>query len=206
MLAATCDAIHAANPAARVALGGLMHVSVAGRRWMDAMLSSLGARTFDIANIHVRTSAARTGPVVARWRRYFDRYGFDGPLWVTEAGYPADPSQQTDPSYRGGPDAQARYLTATIPAMIRAGAAMVFITERDALGGRFASEGILDTSDPLSADPQYTRRPSFYAVRALARWGGGPYGLAADRTTMPRRSRRQHSTLSWWLGPDGYHG
>jgi hypothetical protein len=43
----------------------------------------------------------------------------------------------------------------------------VFITERDALNGLFASEGILDTSDPLTADPQYTRRPSFDAVRRL---------------------------------------
>jgi len=172
MLAAASAAIHAANPAARVATGGLMDVGDGGREWMDAMLASLGpdaARAFDIANIHVRGRAAETGRVVARWRRYFARAGFTGPLWVTEAGYPADPGQQTDPAYRGGPKGQARYLKAAIPAMIRVGASMVFITERDALGGRFASEGILDTSDPLQADPPYSRRPSFYAVRALAR-------------------------------------
>jgi len=170
MLAPAYRAIHDANPAARVALGGLMDVGEAGQQWMDAMLASLGTdaiHEFDIANIHVRGPAADTKRVVARWRRYFTRHGFGGPLWVTEAGYPADPSHQNDPAYRGGADAQARYLTDAVPAMIRAGAAKVFITERDALSGLFASEGILDTSDPLTADPQYTRRPSFAAVREL---------------------------------------
>jgi hypothetical protein len=172
MLAASYRAIHGANPAARVAVGGLMDVGAAGRRWMDAMLASLGAdamHEFDIANIHVRGRAADTAGVVARWRNYFTRAGFYGPLWVTEAGYPTDTSQQNDSSYRGGADAQARYLTAVVPSMIRAGAAKVFITERDALSGPFASEGILDTSDPLVANPRYTRRPSFDAVRSLAR-------------------------------------
>jgi hypothetical protein len=156
-------------------MGGLMDVGDGGRQWTDALLGSLGPHAmeaFDIANIHVRGRAAETRRVVARWRRYFARAGFKGPLWVTEAGYPADPRHQTDPAYRGGPDAQARYLKAAVPAMIEAGAAKVFITERDALGGGFASEGILDTSDPLQAEPQYTRRSSFYAVRALARHGG----------------------------------
>jgi hypothetical protein len=170
MLAAAGRAIHDANPRARVLLGGLMDVGDAGQRWMDAMLASLGAdamHEFDVANIHVRGRAADTKRVVARWRRYFTRHGFGGPLWVTEAGYPADPSHQNDLSYRGGADAQARYLTAAVPAMIRAGAAKVFITERDALSGPFASEGILDTSDPLTVNPQYTRRPSFAAIREL---------------------------------------
>jgi hypothetical protein len=170
MLAAAYGAIHDADPSARVALGGLMDVGEAGQRWMDAMLASLGTDAtddFDIANIHVRGPAAATRRVVARWRKYFTRHGFGGPLWVTEAGYPADPSQQNDPAYGGGAGAQARYLTAAVPAMIRAGAAKVFITERDAMSGPFASEGILDTSDPLTADPQYTRRPSFAAVRKM---------------------------------------
>jgi len=174
MLTAASDAIHAANPAARVAIGGLMDVGDRGRQWMDTMLASLPplTRAFDIANIHVRGPAAETARTVARWRRYFARAGFHGPLWVTEAGYPADVSQQTDSHYRGGPKAQARYLRAVIPAMIEAGAAKVFISERDAMDGMFASEGILDTSDPLEAQPVYWRRPSFYVVRAIARRRG----------------------------------
>src|SRR4051794_36453369 len=170
MLAAAHSAIHDADPAARVVLGGLMDIGETGEQWMDAMLASLGTdaiHDFDIANVHVRGHAADTRHVVARWRRYFTRHGFGGPLWVTEAGYSADPSYQNDPAYQGGADAQARYLTAAVPAMIRAGAAKVFITERDAMSGPFASEGILDTSDPLTADPHYTRRPSFAAVRKM---------------------------------------
>jgi len=201
MLTPAYRAIHDANPAARVALGGLMDVGDAGQQWMDAMLASLGPdaiHEFDIANIHVRGPAADTKRVVARWRRYFTRHGFRGPLWITEAGYPADPSHQNDPAYRGGADAQARYLTAAVPAMIWAGAARVFITERDVLSGAFASEGILDTSDPLTADPQYRRRPSFAAVRQLilrrrtesARAGCHRPRIAAVRLSSERDVRR----------------
>jgi hypothetical protein len=172
MLAASYESIHRADPGARVALGGLMNIGRGGREWMNAVLASLGpdpASHFDIANIHVRTTPAQARAAVARWRRYFVAKHFTGPLWVTETGYPADPAQQTDPSYRGGPAAQARYLSAVIPAMLGAGAAKVFVTERDALSGRYASEGVLDSDDPLTADPQFTRRPSFYAVQRLGR-------------------------------------
>lgn len=171
LLGASYSAIHRANPNAKVALGGLMSIGPAGRAWMDAVLATTDGGVpprFDIANIHVRTPPAAAGKIIATWRRYFARHGFRGPLWVTETGYPADPSQQTNPAYRGGARAQARYLTAIIPAMICAGAAKVFVTERDSLTGTFASEGLLQTVDPLAAEPQYRRRPSFYAVRKLA--------------------------------------
>jgi hypothetical protein len=172
ILAAAYGSIHAANPAARVALGGLMNAGAWGHSWMDAMLAAPGTdaiHRFDIANVHVRARAADDAAIVGGWRRYFGHKGFHGPLWVTETGYPADPAWQTDPGYRGGPLAQARWLATVIPAMIHAGAAMVFVTERDSLTGRYASEGVLQSTDPLIANPTYTRRPSFYAVRALAR-------------------------------------
>jgi hypothetical protein len=104
---------------------------------------------------------------VRDWRQYFAGQGFPGPLWVTETGYPADPAYQTDPGYHNGPASQAQWMTTAIPAMLGAGASMAFVTERDALGGRYASEGILDTPDPLPADPTCTRRPSYYAIQAL---------------------------------------
>ena len=47
--------------------------------------------------------------------------------------------------------------------------AMVFVTERDTQTGPYASEGILQSADPLTANPQYTRRPSYYAVQTLIR-------------------------------------
>ena len=184
ILAASYDAIHAADPNARVALGGLGNIGSGGKAWMDTMLSTPGegaSDKFDIANIHVRTPAAEAGAVVSRWLRYFAVKGFNGPLWVTETGYPADPFQQTDPAYQGGADAQARWLTTVIPAVIRAGAAKVFVTERDQQAGRYASEGVLQTSDPLTADPSYRRRQSFYAVRDLVTSGA----LVAE-TTLQR--------------------
>ncbi|MGZ4185467.1 MAG: hypothetical protein ACXVFA_09035 [Solirubrobacteraceae bacterium] len=172
ILAASYDAIHAADPRARVALGGLENVGAYGQTWLGEVFATPGfdaTRKFDIANIHVRTPATGAAPTVARWRRYFSNLGFDGPLWVTETGYPADPASQTDPGYRHGASSQAKWMSRVIPAMLDSGAAMVYITERDSLTGRFASEGILQSSDPLTADPQYKLRPSFYAVQTLAR-------------------------------------
>jgi hypothetical protein len=90
-------------------------------------------------------------------------------MWVTETGYPADLAYQTDPGYRNGATSQAKWMTRVIPAMLSAGAAMVFVTERDSMTGRFASEGILQSADPLTADPHYSLRPSFHAVQALVR-------------------------------------
>ena len=88
---------------------------------------------------------------------------------MTETGYPADPAWQSEGRYRDGPASQAAWMTCVIPAMLAAGATTVFVTERDSLAGRYASEGILRSSDPLTADPIYVRRPSFYAVQRLAR-------------------------------------
>ena len=171
ILGASYDAIHAADPDAEVALGGLMNTGAAGVAWMNAMLATPGidaARKFDIANIHVRTSPGLVGTVVCRWRHYFARKAFAGPLWVTETGYPAARAEQTDPGYEDGAGSQARYLTNAIPTMIAAGAAKVFVTERDAMTGRYASEGVLRTPNPLPALPSFVRRPSFYALRSLA--------------------------------------
>jgi hypothetical protein len=181
ILSASYRAIHAANPEAKVALGGLMNAT--SHAWIEQVLATPGAdaiHRFDIANVHIRTTAGEARAIVHNWRRYFARLGFDGPLWVTETGYPADPTQQLDPRFQGGLEAQARYLATVIPAMICAGADKVFATERDALRGRYASEGFLDTNDPLTAFPVYNRRPSFYTLRDLAhRDWRPPFGFAA---------------------------
>jgi len=172
VLASAYDAIHTANPQARVALGGLMNIGAAGIAWMNAMLATPGAdaqHKFDIANIHIRTpNPTDAGVVVGSWRRYYRCRGFAGPLWVTETGYPADPAFQTQPGYRNGASAQARWMTTAIPTMVKAGAAIVFVTERDTMSGRYASEGVLQSTDPLTANPLFARRPSFNAVHALA--------------------------------------
>jgi hypothetical protein len=193
ILAAADRAIHAADPAARVALGGLMNISA--KAWIDTVLATLGAtatRDFDIANIHIRTPAGLTGRIVRRWRRYFASRGFTGPLWVTETGYPADPTWQTEAGYRDGPLAQARWIGAAVPGMICAGASMVFLTERDSLSGPYASEGFLKVTDPLPAFPTYVRRPSFDTIRRLARPGLWR-GTARNGECAPSRHARRAS-------------
>jgi hypothetical protein len=188
MLSTAYHAIHTANPGAQVVLGGL---ALGGKRqvgatnWINQVLATPGVaplHSFDIANIHVRQNANAIGGVVCTWRRYFARRGFQGPLWVTELGYPANPEYQDDPSYRGGPQAQAAYLRAAITNVVEAGASKVFVTERDLQSGRWASEGVLQSPNPLTADPPIVRRPSFYTVRQLSRQH---WPAAASRAACP---------------------
>ena len=149
-----------------------MHVGAQGQRWMDAMLATPGAdavHKFDVANLHLRVAPSRVGAVVCQWQGYLDARGFYGPLWVTETGYPANPAEQSEPGYETGPSAQARWLTAAIPAMLASGVEKVFVTERDLSHGEYASEGVLQAPNPLPASPPIRRRPSFYAVQRLAR-------------------------------------
>jgi hypothetical protein len=194
VLSASYRAIHAANPAAQVVLGGLRHIGSQGRRWMDAVLATRRAdalHSFDVANIHVRVPPAQAGGVVCGWRIYFEQKGFRGPLWVTETGYPANPAQQKDPGYQDGPPAQARWLAEVIPSMLRAGAAKVFVTERDWGGGPFATEGVLNTATRLRSHPWFIRRPSFYTVwwqveegwlTMMSRFMRSPFGRTASQT------------------------
>jgi hypothetical protein len=186
-LAISYNAIHSADPHAHVLLGGVMDPGPAGRAWVSEMLATPGVNAvhrFDVANIHIRARAALVGSIVRRWRAYFARVGFDGPLWVTETGYAADPHFQNDPAYQGGAVAQAQYLVDALTAMIRAGATRAFVTERDSLSGTFASEGVLETTDPLTASPRCIRRPAFYAIRSLARrYSRGPRRQVARNDT-----------------------
>jgi hypothetical protein len=172
MLSASYDAIERLYPQARVLIGGIG--SGSSKAWLDRVFATPGAdaiHKFDVANVHLRAPLAALAPGVHRWIDYFASRGFRGPLWVTEHGYPSDPAYQTDPSYRSGAQAQADYLTASIPALLHAGAAKVFVTERDNGSGGDASEGVLggNVADPPSASPVPVRRPAFFAVQALAR-------------------------------------
>lgn len=171
MLRAAHDAIKAANPDAQVLLGGIS--GTGGMSWLAQVFAVPGpdaAHAFDIANIHERGGLDQLTFDLAGWRRFLSGYGFAGPLWVTEHGYPADPAFQYDPSYASGATSQAAYLTASIPTLLDSGAAMVFVTERDNLTGQFASEGVLggDVADPPPADPQILQKPAYAAVQGLA--------------------------------------
>ena len=171
MLRAAHDAIKAVDPGDQVLLGGIS--TPASAPWLAQVFATPGAdavHAFDIANLHERAPLAGIAADVAGFRRFLATQGFAGPLWVTEHGYPSDPAYQYDPAYRSGAAAQAAYLQASIPTLLDAGAAEVFVTERDNLSGPFASEGLLggDVADPPPADPQIVERPAYAAVRALA--------------------------------------
>jgi hypothetical protein len=170
MLRAAHDAIKAIDPQANVLLGGVS--SAAAMSWLGQVFATPdagAAGAFEIANIHERGWLDGLAGDVAAWKKFFADYGFNGPLWVTEHGYPSDPAYQYDPSFDLGQPSQAAFLTASIPTLLDAGASEVFVTERDNLGGQFASEGLLggDVVDPPVADPQVIEKPAYGAVAAL---------------------------------------
>jgi hypothetical protein len=171
MLRTAHDAIKQVDPSDQVLLGGIS--STAGMPWLTQVFATPGAdaaQAFDIANVHERGGLDSLAAAIKSWKGYFSAAGFNGPLWVTEHGYPSDPAYQYDAHFAAGPSSQAAYLDASIPTLVDAGAAMVFVTERDNLGGYFGSEGLLggNVSDPAVANPTIIQKPSFAAVQALS--------------------------------------
>ena len=171
MLRAAHDAITAADPGAVVLLGGMS--STAAMPWLAQVFATPGAdavHAFSVATIHERGWLTSLAGDVTAWTRFLAASGFTGPLWVTEHGYPSDPAFQYDPAHTGGAVSQAAFLTASIPTLLDAGASEVFVTERDNLGGQFASEGVLGgaVSDLDAAEPAIAPKPAFAAVQALA--------------------------------------
>ena len=167
MLSSAHDAIKRIAPQAQVVMGGVGSPRTAG--WAGRVFRTLGAdaaRKFDIASVHVR-GPLRTLPFrLGRWRRVLAAYGFHGPTWVTEHGYPSESGHQDDRSFRGGPAAQAAFLRRSILLLASAGAAEVFVTLRDNLGGRWASEGLVHIGGPPTFPVR--RKPAFETVRQLS--------------------------------------
>ena len=171
MLRTAHNAIKAVDPSDDVLLGGISNV--ASTAWLTQMLATPGADAvdaFDIANVHERGDLWQLAHDLTGFRQFLAAQGFHGPLWVTEHGYPSDPQFQYDPGYTGGPADQASYLQASLPTLLEAGAAEVFVTERDNLAGQFASEGVLggDVADPPPADPDIVAKPAFAVVQHTA--------------------------------------
>jgi hypothetical protein len=187
MLRAAYDAIGRRAPEAAVAMGGVM--SPHDPSWVERVLATPGAdaaHAFDIANLHLRGPARALSAQLTAWRELLARHGFDGPVWVTEHGYPAEPSYQSDLAFRGGEPAQAAYLTQSVLALAEAGASEVFVTLRDNLDGQFASEGVV----ALDGGPHYLarRKPAFAAMRRLVdRW---------DELTAARAQQRSHEAAA----------
>ena len=134
--------------------------------------------SFDIANAHFRGGLDKLDDMTRKASATFRRFGFRGPLWVTETGYPSDPAYQLYKGFQNGPRSQAAYMSTSVPTMLLSGAACVFVTLRDAdpWWGWFASEGILTF-------PGLVPKPSYRAVSAVA---GGILSRAARRTRTSR--------------------
>jgi hypothetical protein len=185
MLRATYTAVKQRFPAVTVVIGGAMGARSQG--WYARALAAGGANSFDVANVHLRGRAVALPQIVRAWRRFFRRQGHRGPLWVTELGYPSATSAQTDAGYRGGELAQARYLSAALPALLRAGAAQVFVTLRDAWASEYGSASPFTSEGVLAMDehePYATRRkPAFEVVRRLA--AGWARGQCAPSRVWP---------------------
>jgi hypothetical protein len=171
MLRTAHNAIKAVDPSDEVLLGGISNV--AGTGWLGQVLATPGADAvgaFEIANLHERADLWRLAPDLTGFEQFLAAHGFAGPLWVTEHGYPSDPQYQYDPGYTGGEAAQASFLAASVPTLLDARASEVFVSERDNLGGAFASEGVLggDVADPPPAAPEIVAKPAFAVVQHIA--------------------------------------
>jgi len=194
MLRASYDAIKARVPDAQVVSGGVERPD--RPEWIRRTFATPGAdaaHAFDISGVHLRVRAhgqvADLPKQLLRWQELLAGYGFRGPVWVTEHGYPADPAFQYDPAFRGGDPAQAAYLRESIPLMAEAGADQIFVTLRDNDWGEYLSEGIAHIDETQPGYP-VVRRQSFEAVRSLATSWDAVMALRADRRDHARMAAR----------------
>ena len=130
LVAATYAAVKPTAPATTVVLGGTQDSGAGGRDWLAQALAVPGAaHAFDVASIHLR------GPLERMIRRLTElRTQLRVPTWVTEHGRSAGVD---------GEAGQAAYLERSIPALVGAGGAEVYVTLLDAPPGPYESEGIV---------------------------------------------------------------
>jgi len=191
MLGASYDAIKARVPEARVVFGGVERPRE--HEWITRVFATPGAdaaQKFDIAAVHLRLRLRNElwelASWLTDWQQLLQRYGFAGPIWVTEHGYPADPAFQWDRAYRGtdaatGAAEQAAMLRRSIPLLAQVGADQIFVTLRDNLYGEFLSEGIVHVDESQPSFPA-TRKPAFGVVRDLAiKWDPALYTRSGAR-------------------------
>jgi hypothetical protein len=199
MLRAAHDAIVAANPSARIAIGATM--ALASRAWLGQVLALAGPhaeRFYDIANVHIRASLEALPRTMAAWRSFFRAHDAgDKPLWVTEFGYSSDPAYQYDRAYRYGPAAQAAYLRRALPALLAGGAARVFVTLATIWPGSSptrASWAARSATRPWPTRPSCASRPS-------PRCSGWPRGARCDADHNANESKDAERPARRWEGP-----
>jgi hypothetical protein len=209
MLATAYQAVHQSDPAGRVLLGG----EGGDGSWIATAFATPGfnaAHAFDIANVHVRAALADVPGAILAWRQRFAFFGDAGvPLWVTETGYPSDPIYQYDPAFQGfdetsGEAEQAVFLARALPTMLRAGAAKVFVTERDNLSGQYASEGLIGghVSDADGGSPTPVPKPAYHVFTLLSQEAGALRAPAAPQpNARPGGGAPAHPLTTWPSAP-----
>ena len=198
MLKAAHTAIHQADPQGKLVLGGISDIESSA--WMDRVMAAGAAPYIDIPSIHLRSSATGAARRSREWRDYFDRQGIQGPMFLTEYGYPADPAKQWDPNYKQGEESQAQFYKTTLPWLLSSGAGRIFVTLRDWGGGSFASEGLLSAPDPLPESPQVRRRAAYsifqeYAARLEAKNPPAAKGSITVAANQPSRIRSRNGKI-----------
>jgi hypothetical protein len=167
LLAHVYPRIKTANPAATVVLGGLAEGGRYDPHFLDAVLPAcraLGSACFDVFAFHTnfRDPAAVRRQFAAN-RERLAAQGRRPPMWITEASYTSDPRHQTVPGYRGGDEAQARYLAETIALSVELGAERVFWATLYDYRTSFGPYGM---SGLLTVDGR--PKPAWHAYRRLA--------------------------------------
>jgi hypothetical protein len=194
-LTAAARAIRGADPQARIAIGGMMNPFESDRRWFDQVMSVPGAaRSFDVANIHIRTRLASIAKQIGQWRTAFASHGFHGPMWVTETGYPSDRRHQYERGYQHGQRSQAAFLAQALPRMFDSGVSRVYVTERDNLGGAFASEGLLGGNVTDASSRNGTGIVAKSAFNMLAVAAGQPTAAESWSNKPRRKAARTNRT------------
>ena len=194
---AAYDGIKARVPGATVVMGGIQ--SPHEPAWLERVFATPGAdalHAFDVANVHLRGPVANVVSRYTQFRSGLAARGFNGPVWVTEHGYPADPAYQGDPAYAAGDSSQAAYLTQTLVGLGEAGAEQIFVTLRDNLGREYASEGLVHIDETAGAGYPVQRRPAFSAVRRLVDSWGQVMAWRADQRRFEAQERVSLANLA----------
>jgi len=185
LLAVTYDTIKRADPTAKVVLGGLALGGSPGRlnpKFLEEILADPvypAARYFDVAAFHHYGSQGEAKRRMEYVKRMLARAGAAAKeIWITEAGYTSNPAEQELPTYRGGPEAQARWLRDTLPYLRQLDASRVFwfqLMDNPRQNPRAAAMGLLDSN----AQP----KPAYSAYRELA--GGSPRSAPTSTVRRP---------------------
>ena len=128
LLGETYRTIKQVDPTANVVLGGLAFMEQNGQP-ASTFLSQIladpqypAADNFDITGVHFYGTPDQATAHLQELTSTLARAGVAGrPVWVTEAGLPSDAALNSS----GGVEGQARWLQATLPSLLAAGASRV---------------------------------------------------------------------------------